>query len=338
MVARLRWVKAAREVPLGNTSGTGHWCFRWRRALVGRVTRISQFITRVVSDVRQRYSTRFAILLPTGDATERPERRRFMEHVNNAIFLSINAEAYPSRFLLLASLFLGYWLVLLVILLFVLLWIRKPDYNDRAALISATITMMLGLAINQFICLVYVPPRPFMVGLGHQYLSHRPDNSFPSDHATVLWSLAFAPLMLGAQCAWAVLLGVAGAAVAWARVYDGVHFRFEMGGSLLVALVAMSFTFAIYRLARPWLMPSCIGLYENGIRLCRLPPLLFPRRPASMLLRQRDVNQNLRSCLSLNFGDSGLRYGSMCGALGIIDLPPWLSDLYCRDCDLGKLI
>jgi undecaprenyl-diphosphatase len=233
---------------------------------------------------------RFAILLPTGDATERPQRRSFMEYVNNDIFLSINAGAHPSRFLLLAALFLAYWLVPLAILLFVLLWIRKPDYKDRAALITATITMMLGLSINQIIGLVYFHPRPFMVGLGYQYLPHWPDNSFPSDHATVLWSLAFALLMLGALCAWAVLLGVAGAAVVWARVYDGVHFPFEMGGSLVVALVAMSFTFAIHRLARPWLMPSCIDLYENRISLCRLPPLLFPRQPTSILLRQRDLN------------------------------------------------
>lgn len=213
-----------------------------------------------------------------------------MEHLNDTLFLSINAGAHPSQFLLLAALFMASWLVPLAILLFVLLWIRKPDHDDRAALVTVTITMLLGLAINQIIGMVYFHPRPFMIGLGHQYLRHPPDNSFPSDHATFLWSLAFALLALGALRVWAVLLVAAGTAVAWARIYVGVHFPFDMGGSLLVALAAMCFTSVIHRLVRPWLAPSCIGLYENGIRLCRLSPVLFPRQPAPILLRQREID------------------------------------------------
>lgn len=209
-----------------------------------------------------------------------------MEHVNDSLFLSINAGAHPPHFLLLIALFLAKWLVPLTILLFVLLWIRKSA-PDRAALITATIAMLIGLAINQIIGLVYFHPRPFMIGLGHQYLPHPPDSSFPSDHATFLWSLGFALLALGALRIWAILLVAAGLAIAWARIYAGVHFPFDMAGSLAVALIVSRFAEPIHRLVQPRLAPPCIGLYEDSIRLCHLPPALFPQQ-APILLQQRE--------------------------------------------------
>jgi undecaprenyl-diphosphatase len=210
-----------------------------------------------------------------------------MEHVNEQLFLAINAGAHPPGFVLLIALFLASWLVPLTILAFVLLWIRKAA-PDRAALITATITMLIGLGVNQLIGLVYFHPRPFMIGLGHQYLPHPPDNSFPSDHATFLWSLGFALLALGALRAWAILLVAAGIAIAWARVYVGVHFPFDMAGSLIVALLVSRLAMFIHRLVLSWMAPLCLGLYENGIRLCRLPPALFPRHAAPIPLRQRE--------------------------------------------------
>lgn len=211
-----------------------------------------------------------------------------MEHLNDLLFLFINAGAHPPQLLLSAALFLATWLVPLAILVFVLLWIRKFG-SDRIALIAATITTLIALGVNQIIGRFYFHPRPFMIGLGHQYLPHPPDNSFPSDHATFLWSLGFALLALGALRAWAVLLVAAGLAVAWARVYVGVHFPFDMAGSLIIALVVSRFALLIRRLIQPWAAPFCVGLYESGIRLCRLPPLLFPRDVAPALVQQREA-------------------------------------------------
>jgi undecaprenyl-diphosphatase len=199
-----------------------------------------------------------------------------MERINELVFLAINAGAHPPGFLLATALFIANWLVPLVILLFVLLWVRKSG-GDRIALIAATIAMLIGLGVNQVIGFFYFHPRPFMIGLGHQYLPHPPDNSFPSDHATFMWSLGFALLALGALRLWAVLLVAGGLAIAWARVYVGVHFPFDMAGSLLVALVVSSFAGLIRRLIQPWAAPVCFKFYESIIRLCHFPPALFPR-------------------------------------------------------------
>jgi undecaprenyl-diphosphatase len=44
----------------------------------------------------------------------------------------------------------------------------------------------LFLLINQVIILLWQHPRPFVIGLGHTYLAHAADSSFPSDHLTLL--------------------------------------------------------------------------------------------------------------------------------------------------------
>lgn len=216
-----------------------------------------------------------------------------MEHVNDLFFLAINAGPHPSGLLLATARLFANWLVPLGALLFVLLWIRTPG-PERGVLVTATLTMLIGLAANQAIGIVYFHPRPFMIGLGHQYLVHPPDNSFPSDHATFLWSLGFALLALGVLRAWTVLLLVAGLGVAWARIYVGVHFPLDMAGSLLVALAVTRFAKALHGWVQPWLLPSCVRLYEALIRLCRLPPLLFPRQAMPAVVHRRRMNPNWR--------------------------------------------
>jgi len=210
-----------------------------------------------------------------------------MEQANTLLFLAINAGSHPPAVLLATALFLATWLVPLAVLLFVTLWIRKPA-QDRGALITATLTMLMGLAANQAIGLIYFHARPFMIGLGHQYLPHPPDNSFPSDHVTFLWSLGFALAARGALRAWAAALVAAGIAVAWARIYVGVHFPFDMAGSLVVASVVTQLAKVIQRWVEPWLLPLSLKLYEGMISLCHLPPVLFPRQPALVLMRPHE--------------------------------------------------
>lgn len=139
--------------------------------------------------------------------------------------------------------------------------------------------MVLGLIANSVIGALYFHPRPFMIGLGHQYLAHRPDGSFPSDHATFLWCLGFALVALDAFRAWAVVVLAMGLAVAWARVYLGVHFPFDMGGSLIVSLALSFLAPAIERRIRVTLLPASVTAYECVLGVAHLPPALFPREP-----------------------------------------------------------
>jgi membrane-associated phospholipid phosphatase len=57
---------------------------------------------------------------------------------------------------------------------------------------------MLGVGMNQVIGLAWQHPRPFMIGIGHTWIPHAADSSFPSDHMTVLAGVGLPLLLEGA--------------------------------------------------------------------------------------------------------------------------------------------
>jgi undecaprenyl-diphosphatase len=90
---------------------------------------------------------------------------------------------------------------------------------------------LLGVAANQAIGALWPHPRPFMIGLGHAWMPHAADSSFPSDHMTVFAGVGLTLLFDGAV-GWAILALLVGASVAWARVFLGVHFPPDMAGAV----------------------------------------------------------------------------------------------------------
>lgn len=147
----------------------------------------------------------------------------------------------------------------------------------RFVLLNATATALLGLGAAQVITLVWDHPRPFEVGLGHQFMRQAPEASFPSDHATLLFGLALPLLAARATRRWGGAFLTLGIGTAWARVYLGVHFPFDMLGGLVVAAAAMVPVVALRGPLYGHFYPLVTGLYENILRGLRLPVALFPR-------------------------------------------------------------
>jgi len=87
-----------------------------------------------------------------------------------------------------------------------------------------------------------------MDGPARNYLDHVRDSGFPSDHATLLFALAFSLRLRpprGLPRIWIAVLVLA-AAVGWARVFLGTHYPVDIAGAALVALVAA------LMVANPW--------------------------------------------------------------------------------------
>lgn len=158
-----------------------------------------------------------------------------MEHLNQSLFLLLNAAPGASEIVVETARFLADSLIWVVPAGLILGWMRGSSAT-RQVLIAATVSGLAGLLINQLIGLVWYHPRPFEAGIGQTQIQHVQDSSFPSDHLTLIWAIAFS-LLLHEQprlAGWAlVLLGVP---VAWARIYLGVHFPLDMLGAALVAL------------------------------------------------------------------------------------------------------
>jgi undecaprenyl-diphosphatase len=157
-----------------------------------------------------------------------------MADLNNTLFLLINAPAHPDAWMLLMAKLLAEYAIGLVPVTLVLGWLYGRE-STRHLLLAATAAGLLGLLANQVIGLFWQHPRPFMVGLGHTLIAHGADSSFPSDHLTLIWALAFSLCGHAATRSLGAALALLGLPVAWARIYLGVHYPLDMVGAAGVA-------------------------------------------------------------------------------------------------------
>ena len=125
----------------------------------------------------------------------------------------------------------------LMVLAVVLQWWSKTDrYHVRHACLSAGLSFLLGLAINQFILLFIHRMRPYDAGLTHLMIAPTADWSFPSDHATASMSIVAAFAMQALPRRTLALLAVA-VLVCWSRVYLGTHYVSDVIGGAVTAVV-----------------------------------------------------------------------------------------------------
>lgn len=184
-----------------------------------------------------------------------------MESLNHALFLWLNAPEHPGRFALVVATLFAEFAIWVVPVLVGSWWVRG-DESTRRVMLEATASGLGGLLINQLIGVAWQHPRPFMIGLGHTFLSHAADSSFPSDHLTLLWSVAFSLLIQRSPRGAGVALALLGLPMAWARIYLGVHFPLDMLGALAVAMLS---AWLAFREAPRYLSP----LYGLAMRVHR---------------------------------------------------------------------
>ena len=157
-----------------------------------------------------------------------------MQVLNETLFLLLNAPLHPSAAAVLVARFFAEVAIGVVPLALVAGWLRGGNAT-RKLMLEAAAAGLVGLLFAQVIGLVWPHPRPFMVGIGRTLIPHAADSSFPSDHLTLLWSVAFSLLMHPGLRRAGAVLALLGVPMAWARIYLGVHFPADMAGAAIVA-------------------------------------------------------------------------------------------------------
>ncbi|CAM5221705.1 Undecaprenyl-diphosphatase OS=Castellaniella defragrans OX=75697 GN=HNR28_000082 PE=4 SV=1 [Castellaniella defragrans] len=184
-----------------------------------------------------------------------------MEHLNEVLFLWINASD-PS----LTSLLIGHLLANTLVYLFpvylVINWLRT-DSAGREALLQAVISAVIALILSWAIAKVWYHPRPFAIGVGHQYLPHKATASFPSNHLSFIWAICTGLYLHPARRRAAIILAVIGLPVAWARIYMGVHWPLDMVGAFLTAIIAAALSAPLRAHAIPRLRRAIEPLYHG---------------------------------------------------------------------------
>ena len=177
------------------------------------------------------------------------------EAINRALFLMLNAPVGLSGASLAFAIAACNYSVLALAAILAFAGARGQP-RDRAYLIYVALAAGLALGINYILGLAFPHPRPFMIGAGHTFLPHAPENSFPSDHATLMWTLTFGLLMRRSLRPVGWLAVILAALTSWARVFLGLHFPFDVLGSIAVAACAL----AILAPSRLWIVKSIMPL------------------------------------------------------------------------------
>jgi len=130
----------------------------------------------------------------------------------------------------------------LVALTFLIPWSRRCR-ERRSGAVLATASAGLALLLNQPIAHLVDRARPYIAHpqSAHLLVSRSPDLSFPSDHATGAFALAFA-IWLYDRTLGSVLLVIA-AILAFGRVYVGAHYP---GDVVAGALIGMAVATALF--------------------------------------------------------------------------------------------
>lgn len=158
------------------------------------------------------------------------------------------------------------------------LWCLRSGPAGRVTIIRTGTATLLALAINFTIAALWYHPRLFEFGLGHKLLPDTAEASFPSDHETVHFAVDFGLMAFGAGRVWWSLALYAALAVAWARVWFGVHWPLDMLGSAGVAAVAIVVLRGVARYPVMGKFDKVIlGLADAVLAFLRAPPSLAPR-------------------------------------------------------------
>ncbi len=114
-----------------------------------------------------------------------------LETYNQDLFLTINALPGTPGWLIDFATFSAEYLIFLLPLMLLIYWFTGGRAERETALF-AIVTAITGLTLNFLCSAFYFHPRPFMIRLGHLWIDHAADTSFPSDHGTLFFSITLA--------------------------------------------------------------------------------------------------------------------------------------------------
>jgi undecaprenyl-diphosphatase len=167
-----------------------------------------------------------------------------IEQLNITLFQLINQYAGVNPLLDTLAIFAAKYMPIVVILAVLCLWIKKGN-NTRDILLYGVYAAIIGLIINYLIGLIYFHPRPSLINLGTQLFQYPTDSSFPSDHTTLMVSIAFMLIYFKETRFYGVLILILGLIGGFARVFSGIHFPFDILGSVAVALISSALIFLV---------------------------------------------------------------------------------------------
>lgn len=118
-----------------------------------------------------------------------------LENLNYQLFYLINATPASPEWMIDLATFLAKDLISIVPVLAAILWLWGPRSQvnaQRQLVIKVAMTLGVSVLVSYVLGLAFPHDRPFVEHVGYTFLHHAPDDSFPSDHGTVIFAFALA--------------------------------------------------------------------------------------------------------------------------------------------------
>ena len=173
-----------------------------------------------------------------------------IEQLNFTLFHLINQYAGINSVLDTAAVIAAKYMPLFVVVGMVILWIQNGKHT-RDIVLYGFYAAIIGLLINYLIGLVYYHPRPFMIPTGTLLFSYPGDSSFPSDHSTIIFSMALMLIYFKETRIAGLIFLLLGVLGGIARVFAGVHFPLDIVGSLIVSVVSIMIILQLRNVLNP---------------------------------------------------------------------------------------
>ncbi|MFH5797254.1 undecaprenyl-diphosphatase [Haladaptatus sp. CMAA 1911] len=121
---------------------------------------------------------------------------------------------------------------------------RVVTKNGKTKSVFIFVTIVVSLALSYAMGQLYSHPAPYMAGYD-TLITEAPENSFPSQHTTVVFAFAWAVVYLHDQLRVGLTALLFASFVGISRVYVGVHYPIDIIGGIGASLLGVTIVYAV---------------------------------------------------------------------------------------------
>ncbi|CAN2254642.1 Bacitracin transport permease protein BcrC [Bacillus subtilis] len=179
---------------------------------------------------------------------------------NITAFRAVNDLGKEYPFLNSAMIILAEYAVFILALVMLVFWFTR-NYKNRMMVIQAGVAFIIAEIMGKIAGQFYSNNQPFAVLPNvNKLVDHAVDNSFPSDHTILFFSISFSFWLVHKKTGWIWIIFALSVAIS--RIWVGVHYPFDVAAAAIFGILSAILSYWIVpRLA---LVKRVLTIYEKG--------------------------------------------------------------------------